>query len=167
MKYWIEKQIGEQNLKNLESDLLQLLQSLNEIYIPAICSLVSLEEYAQKLTKYAEIYFAKFEENNIGLLALYNNDLLTRTAYISSIGVLSSFHGRGIGRMLIARAFASCQKSGMTNIRLEVSKENIDAICFYQKHGFVFSPKASSRKGMLSMEQKIKYENVIFSEESS
>jgi len=56
--------------------------------------------------------------------------------YISNIAVYDSFRGLGTGKQLIFKAEDIARKSGSKNIILDVEKENIKAINFYNNLSF-------------------------------
>ena len=77
------------------------------------------------------------DEKCLGFAALYANDHISQTAYISLISVKEEAQGRHIGSMLIKKCFDIATANGMSKIRLEVLNSNGKAILFYKHHGFV------------------------------
>lgn len=59
-----------------------------------------------------------------------------RGAEIATLYVQPRHHGRGIGRALLAEAFARCQPRGIDAVWLTVNAENTAAIGFYRALGF-------------------------------
>ena len=59
-----------------------------------------------------------------------------RGAEIANLYVQPRHHGRGIGRALLAEAFARCQRRGIDAVWLTVNAENTSAIGFYRAIGF-------------------------------
>jgi len=56
--------------------------------------------------------------------------------HLMKIAVLSDWRRRGLGSALMEKMLASAHEQGATSIHLEVRDSNIDAIKFYEKHGF-------------------------------
>ena len=75
-------------------------------------------------------------EECLGYAAMYANDLVTKTAYISLICIKPEAQGLHIGSKLIQRCFEIAKLKGMTRIKLEVLNSNFRAIAFYSHHGF-------------------------------
>ena len=57
----------------------------------------------------------------IGLLAMYVNDIVHKDAFISSIGVLPEYQGKGISSNLMLKAIGVAVENKMSTISLEVS----------------------------------------------
>ena len=70
---------------------------------------------------------------------MYANNLETRVAYISMIGVLGCMQGRHIGSQLMRKCIQVAQNNGMQFIRLEVLNANKKALIFIT--GQVFNSK--------------------------
>lgn len=96
----------------------------------------SYDEYAEKLSRYANVAVCKINGETAGLLVFYSNDLETKTAYISLIGVNKKWQGKGISGFLLDYCTEESKKSGMEFLKLEVDLDNARAIRFYLKNGF-------------------------------
>ncbi|WP_066186563.1 GNAT family N-acetyltransferase [Gracilibacillus timonensis] len=59
-----------------------------------------------------------------------------RIAYISAIAVTSGGEGKGIGKLLMAKAEEWCLDKGCKQLALDVFKANKHAISFYRHLGF-------------------------------
>jgi len=57
--------------------------------------------------------------------------------HILAIAVDPAHRGKGVGSALMREVFRRLRQNGATQVRLEVRKSNIRAICFYRKLGFV------------------------------
>lgn len=102
-----------------------------------------IDDYAQKLSEYAFVYEALNDKECVGILIFYANDKQSKTAYISLIGVKKDKEGNGIGKALLKYCEKISMQAGMCKLKLEVNKENIGAIKFYEKNGFAFIEKNS------------------------
>lgn len=72
----------------------------------------------------------------LGYAAMYANDLETKIAYITLVAVKPEYQGRHIGKSLLCACESLARQRGMRGIKLEVSKENDNAIAFYKRFGF-------------------------------
>ncbi len=72
----------------------------------------------------------------MGLIGFYANDPVSRTAYISVVGVLETHWRRGIARELLYRAAEISRESGMQTCVLYTHKTNCGAIAMYERMGF-------------------------------
>ncbi len=96
----------------------------------------SYEVYSKKLEKYASVVISKINGELCGLLVYYANNMESRTAYISLIGVLPDFQGRRLGNKLLDYCIENSRLNGMSKLELEVDLDNDNAISFYRKNGF-------------------------------
>ncbi len=116
--------------------LLSLLNTLDPFYNPKISSKVKLDEYAKKLLSNGEVYVVMHKENDVGLIAIYTNDTQGGVAYLSSLGLLPQFQGKGISQSMMIKVFKLCEDKSMNIIRLETGEQNEKAIRFYKNNGF-------------------------------
>jgi ribosomal-protein-alanine N-acetyltransferase len=87
-----------------------------------------------------ESFYDEILGDMIGWLAIYEDEpigfILARqvidTAEILSFGVLPGFQGKGIGKQLLIQLIENVE----VPIFLEVSVENVPAICLYRSNGF-------------------------------
>jgi GNAT superfamily N-acetyltransferase len=61
------------------------------------------------------------------------------TAWVSECVVDRQFRRAGVGSVLLAAAGQWAQSNRLKRLMLEMQSKNYPAICFAQKHGFVFS----------------------------
>jgi ribosomal protein S18 acetylase RimI-like enzyme len=102
------------------------------------------EKIIEKICSYAEVQIA-YEDGPVGYCAIYANDLNSKVGYITLIGVKKDYQGLGIGKRLLNAAIETAINQGMNRIKLEVYRENRDAINFYQKNGFEFTGEETER----------------------
>lgn len=122
--------------------MIALLTSIESDYIPPLSSLVNISEYAEKLLKGAKVLVAVVGTVDVGAIGFYANNVETRTAFISTIGVLPVERGKNVGTLLIDAAERYCREKRMVNLQLEVSTKNIAALSLYRRLGFVELPGA-------------------------
>ena len=68
----IEYNVNEPNTLDV-NEVLSFLKETDDLIVPALSTLVNLEEYAQKITSKAVIFTARDEGRLIGLTAIYFN----------------------------------------------------------------------------------------------
>ena len=115
-----------------------LLLEFSEVFPHLEEKITNMDEYAEKLSEFACVYTAKKDDDNVGVLVFYANDMKTKNAYISLIGVKKDYEGMGFGKELLTFCEQISQKNGMCILKLEVDEDNTRAIRFYEKNGFVF-----------------------------
>ena len=98
------------------------------------------EEYVDSVTvKIFEngiVYCMLLKEEIIGFFAMYANDTVAKTAFISFIAAGISYRGSGYGSILLNKAIQVAKDNNMQILKLEVLKDNVIAQNFYKKHGF-------------------------------
>jgi GNAT superfamily N-acetyltransferase len=124
--------VSEESRERLES----ILRKIDGDYEPPVSDRVDLADYARKLWQHAINIVADVEGGDVGFVSMYANDLTSRQAFITSIGVIQERWGSGLAQQLIRTAEDLARDRGMRRIRLEVSIENVRAIRFYAKMGF-------------------------------
>lgn len=114
--------------------LRKVLTELDRVIIPPLSDRVDLNEYAVKLAALADIFYLKKDNQDIGNCAVYLNS--TERGFISSIAVKKEYQGKGLGRNLLEKVRDIADSRGISEIRLEVFKNNSHAIVFYERMGF-------------------------------
>jgi len=97
----------------------------------------SYESYSKKLEKYASVVISKINDELCGILIYYANNMESKTAYISLIGVFPNYQGRGLGELLLDYCIENSRLNGMKRLSLEVDLDNSSAISFYKRNGFI------------------------------
>lgn len=87
-------------------------------------------------------YFAKLNHTVIGYLKVNfgqsQTELQDKNAIeIERIYVLKEFHGKSVGQQLYSKSIQIAQQKKATYIWLGVWEENLKAISFYKKNGFI------------------------------
>ena len=100
---------------------------------------VQPHEIAEKLTQFGTVLELVEDGIRIGFSAFYHNDNYKKQAYLSLIAVLQEYAGLGYGASLLNEVERISKNSGMLSILLEVRKDNIRAISFYQKNNYAFA----------------------------
>lgn len=126
------------------NDKRKFIEAIDGAFPRGLVSRDNYEEILSKICKHAVFIGADNEGQPAGYAALYANNLETRVAYISMIGVLGCMQGRHIGSQLMRKCIQVAQNNGMQFIRLEVLNANKKAIDFYHRSGFQFEDKCSA-----------------------
>ncbi|AFK02793.1 GCN5-related N-acetyltransferase [Emticicia oligotrophica DSM 17448] len=97
-------------------------------------------------------YFAKYEEDIIGYLKINTGESQTelkntKSLEIERIYVLKAYHGKNVGQLLYQKAIEVAQEINVDYVWLGVWEENLRAISFYKKNGFVEFDKHIFRLG--------------------
>lgn len=117
-------------------EIYDLLIGFESIFTHLREKITSFEDYADKLSKKAEVVKSIIEGNSCGILVYYKNDQQNQVAYISLIGVLEEYRGKNVADLLLEYCQSDARQAGMTKIKLEVDIDNCRAIAFYRKKGF-------------------------------
>jgi ribosomal-protein-alanine N-acetyltransferase len=113
------------------------LRACDGSFLPALSTRVELEAYAAKIAQFAERTEAWSGMELAGLVAAYANDPERRTAFITSVSVLPTWQGQGLGSRLLLACIERVRGLGFEGIELEVDGRNTAAMQLYRKHGFV------------------------------
>lgn len=100
----------------------------------------------------SEFYFALEEDTVIGYLKLNFGESQTelkddKALEIERIYVLTEFHGKKVGQLLYDKAIQVATETKADYVWLGVWEENLRAIAFYKKNGFVEFDKHIFRLG--------------------
>jgi ribosomal protein S18 acetylase RimI-like enzyme len=107
----------------------------------------NLENYSEKLEKKAINIFAVNFNCDIAHLAFY---LTSSSIFVSSLSVLPSWRKLGIGSELLKICTTIATSMGRAKIELETSRNNVEAINFYNKIGFEINNLEGSKRLALS-----------------
>ena len=111
---------------------------------PSLIEKISnMNEYANKLFDKAETYVSFAESKTLGLISFYANDKKSKISYITQIAVKKYAQNMHIGKQLLNICFQVSKRNEMHKVKLEVKKNNKNAIRFYKKKGFEFCGEAS------------------------
>ncbi len=80
---------------------------------------------------------AKIDGELAGFAAWYITDD-AREAKLDKLYILQAQQRRGVGGSLIERVVVRARAAGAATLILNVNKNNLQAICAYEKHGFAF-----------------------------
>lgn len=115
---------------------LSFVREIDFRFIPHLSERVCLKEYVKKILDNGNVVSIQQNNNIISAVAFYCNDLSSRTSYITLVGTLSHFEGKGYSTQLLKRALDICKTKGMKWCMLETDIHNTKAISLYSKLGF-------------------------------
>ena len=135
--------ISIKELNSYES-IKTLVRDFNSHYYTERDNIAILDELSYKYYKNAHITVAYYNDIPAGYIAYYRNDDKTKIAYISMLVIAREYRNNGVGHKLIDYVINDCLINNYRFIRLEVNKNNSNAIKFYSSIGFVKVDNASS-----------------------
>jgi len=98
---------------------------------------VNISKYVDKIQKFATIISIFKNGEIIAFIAFYENDENSEVAYLTMIAVCKKFGHLGYGKSLMEISINEIKKKGFKRYRLEVKENNLKAIKFYKKYGFI------------------------------
>ena len=110
-----------------------------------------IKRLAQKFAQFGRVLAAYDGESPAGFVAYYVNGE-TKTAYISMIIIRKAYQGQGVGSALLESMLNDSKNADQQKVRLEVAKQNENAIAFYRKRGFVREGQATETSDYYSLE---------------
>ena len=125
--------------KLILDELIKIHMICDKDFDPILSTRVVIEDYCQKLYVSSIVFSAYWNINLAGILAMYCNDEINNTGYISSVCIYKEYRGLKIGKSLMESAIKYAQAEGMLKIKLEVGIKNLSAIKLYRKYGFIIS----------------------------
>jgi ribosomal protein S18 acetylase RimI-like enzyme len=120
-------------------------------FFPRLSSRVNLCDYSSKLFEQACTFEAWHEQSLAGLVAVYFQDTVDRSGFISNVSVLQAYSGEGLASGLMGRCTEKARKLGLRELRLEVATVNSPAIHLYRKFEFVECGRTSTNLTMQLM----------------
>ena len=118
------------------SDVEEILEEFTPYLVTLRLGIVDKKVFAKKIREFGRVIVLSSNGENIGFAAFYCNDTKKRQAYLTYIAVKDIFSGLGYGKIIIEEVLRISKHNGMSMIKLEVRKDNINAIMFYKKMGF-------------------------------
>ncbi|WKD22021.1 GNAT family N-acetyltransferase [Pseudoalteromonas sp. KG3] len=125
------------NLLN-EGDFTPFFKLLNEVdadFSPTLSSRVNLEQYALKLLKVATVFGVYKQNQLVGAIAVYMNDLESKIAFCPFIAILPNSRGQGLSQRLLELAIAELKSKQFNSLSLTVRADS-PASYLYKKVGF-------------------------------
>ena len=105
-------------------------------FVPPLSSRVDIVAYAAKIAERARRFEAWQEGSLIGLVAVYVGDPPAASGFVTDVSVVPGFRSRGMASALFSQAMRSCAESGLCDLTLETSRDDLRALEFYRSKGF-------------------------------
>jgi len=128
--------IFKQNTASTE-ELYQHLFNCDNHFVPPLSEKIDIQVYAQKLKGNAHLFEAWSENVLAGFVAVYINNDVEKTAFISNVSIEDIYKRKGITSELMQRCLAFVKQNGYNKIILEVNEKNEAAVALYIKFGFI------------------------------
>lgn len=121
-----------------EKDIYQSLIETESLLIPTLIERdIDIRAYSQKLSEWGNVWGIKGAKGEtLGLLASYSNDTDTKTAYLTILAITPSYRGLHLAEELLTLAEKNALECKMVKFKLEVRKNNDNAIGFYERFGY-------------------------------
>ena len=113
--------------------ILTHLTSCNSNFHPPLTERVNINGYSQKIFEKSITFEAWRGTTLIGLLAAYFND---SSAFITSVSILKNYMNQSIASELLRKCIRHAVKENIREVRLEVNKEDVQALGLYRKFDF-------------------------------
>lgn len=123
--------------------IVHLLHFGDEDFCPHLSKIVNIEEYAEKLSKYAEFSVIGSGSNILGWMAFYKNNP-GKFIYITHFWVNRLCQKKGYGKYLLDKMIQD-DGDGYHEVCVEIYKEDEGALVFYYKNGFKLKEDRTDR----------------------
>lgn len=105
-------------------------------FMPRLSLKTDIAVYAEKIAENSVTFEAWINEELVGLIAAYFNDVNGFSGFITNVSTLKQYTGKGIASVLIKMCIDYAVNHQFGEISLEVFKENSGAIQLYKKNNF-------------------------------
>lgn len=114
--------------------VVKFLWEVDECIIPILSCRVDIEQYARKISKYADMFNVWYQEELIGNAAVYLNN--QKEGFVTSFVIKPKYQKLGYGKKLWECVCQEAEKRGIKEISLNVHQSNNAAKAFYKSQGF-------------------------------
>lgn len=108
-----------------------------------------LDKYTLKLINNGYNFILRDGDCDIGLLSIYANDYITKTAFTSMIGIIPTYRGGNLAAHLVKFALEFAKEVGMEKYRAEVHKENAKWLKFLLRYNFQIESETENNTYMI------------------
>lgn len=116
-------------------DFFAFLQAVEQDFVPPLLDRIDINAYYKKVNEYATMGECYCQDELVGLIISYDNDIESCKGYTTFCAVRGDFRGNNIAGMLLERACSHAKAQGMHVMGLHTYNE-IAKKC-YMKNGFV------------------------------
>lgn len=121
-----------------EIELYKYFLSVSNLFVPNLCNVVDIKDYANKVFRNALIIESWDNSTLIGVMACYANNHTTKEAFITSVSVMQEYQGKGICKSMFKVLYSILLSMRFKNVSLEVSKNNKKALMLYYSENFKY-----------------------------
>jgi ribosomal protein S18 acetylase RimI-like enzyme len=133
-----------------EAIILKHLKQCDDQFLPKLSTRVSLEAYANKIADKAILFEAWANLELIGIVAMYINE--KNNGYITNVSVYHEYVGKGIAKQIFTNLIMYSKINRISEIKLEVSINNLAAIRLYKNFGFETMEEKNNQIKMIKKE---------------
>lgn len=142
-----------------KEEVYKILKEYNNCFEPSLDSMIdNLQCYAEKLAEKSYFIVAKKKGNVVGITAFYMNDFITFEGFVILLAINKKYKNNFEKGIIMANLLKYSREIGESLqtklIRLEVNKNNQNAISIYKKFGFEIEEEKEKTIMMI-----IKFEN--------
>ena len=134
----IREQVKLKECKEREKLFCFLKQIDGTLPVP-LSERVNLRNYAEKVLQFGQCITIEESGNIVAAVLFYCNDFQTKKAYITLLGTLPEYEGKGYATKLLKAAEEVAGRNGMRIMNLETERTNQKAISLYCKCGYQLS----------------------------
>ncbi|XKE43999.1 GNAT family N-acetyltransferase [Halomonas organivorans] len=98
---------------------------------------VALERFLDKISRDAEFVVSYTDNKILGFSAFYTYDQSIDCSFITLFLVAPEARGKGVARSLLHEVAIDSFRKGFDYVTLHVRRDNITALRFYEKNGFI------------------------------
>ena len=130
----LQIEVHNQN-PSIEHILLDVLQSVNDDFTPALSKWVSIPNYATKLSQKAVCWLVYEAEICIGFAACYVNRA-PEYSFWTMLAIRKAYRNRMAALQLEQHVIAYCREHGSMGIKAEVDPKHVELIQLHRMFGF-------------------------------
>jgi len=116
--------------------LVEFIENNEKSLVVPLSVRLNITDYCEKVLKNGNAYCIIKYGEIASIILFYNNDLVTKTSYVSLLITNSRYYGKGYASILMDFFEKESLKAGMKFMALDVSKTNFKAISLYSKKGY-------------------------------
>ena len=142
------KYINNQTDRKLDGLKKYLFDHDKDFPIP-LSNKVDLDEYIKKINKLGKSIIWLDEENIVGIVFYYDNNIKENKAFISLVSVDKNYRNQGIARKMLNTVFKQLRKKGIYLCELPTHVLNHKALNLYNSLGFEKQNKVQENGNIL------------------
>lgn len=125
-----------------------VMEACDTSFTISVVNRYDFENLLNKIHSYAEFIIVSMSEKPVGYAAIYANDKVSKSSYITLIAIRQECQHIGIGRKLIERCKKVSINNGMKTMKLEVLRQDEGQQIFYKKQGFSITNEKTGRNSI-------------------